>query len=102
DRQESELVQEEGAAMRRLEEARLALPRIGESAPLEAEELSLEQGLGNGRAVDRHERPRGAGGGLVDDVGDEALSAARLAKDQERGQTAFAGALEELAELMAQ
>ncbi len=40
----------------RLEEARLGALRIGEGAGLEAEQLGLEHGLGNGGAVDVDER----------------------------------------------
>jgi hypothetical protein len=57
-RQETHLVEEEGALVGRLEEARFGLAGIGEGAALEAEQLGLEQGLGDRGAVDLHQRPR--------------------------------------------
>jgi hypothetical protein len=57
-RQETHLVEEESALVRCLEETRLGLAGIGEGATLEAEQLGLEQGLGDRGAVDLHQRPR--------------------------------------------
>ena len=51
-RQRVDLVEEEGAARGRLEEPGLGAPRIGEGPGLEAEQLGLEHGLRNRRAVD--------------------------------------------------
>ena len=56
----ADLVEEDGAALRHLELADLALRRAGEGAALVAEQLRLEQVLGNRGAVDGHERPVGA------------------------------------------
>jgi hypothetical protein len=60
-RQEADLVEEKGPAVSRLEKAGLGLARVGERAPLEAEQFRLEQRLGNGGAVHLHERPRRPG-----------------------------------------
>ena len=49
----ADLVEEERAAVRRLEQALLALPRVGEGALHVAEQLALEQRLGERPAVDR-------------------------------------------------
>ena len=51
-RERVDLVEEEGAARRRLEEPGLGAPRIGEGPGLEAEQLGFEHGLWNRRAVD--------------------------------------------------
>ena len=55
--QVADLVEEEGAAVGQLEAALLAAGRAGEGALLVAEQLGLEQGLGERRAVHRDERP---------------------------------------------
>ena len=49
-----------------------------------AEQLALQQGLGDGRAVEGQERRIGAGAVLVDGAGDELLAGAALAGDQHR------------------
>ena len=56
----ADLVEEDGAAVGGLEQAALLLPRVGERAPLVAEQLALEQLLGQRRAGDVDERPRAA------------------------------------------
>ncbi len=53
-----DLVEEERALVRELEAAGPALERAGERALLVAEDLALEERLGNGRAVDGDERAR--------------------------------------------
>jgi hypothetical protein len=100
---EADLVQEEGPAVRGLEEPGLGLARVGERAPLVAEELGLEQGLGDGRAVDVDERPRRAGPGPVHELGEQALAGAGLTQDEDRRQPAcaFAGMPEQPGELLA-
>src|SRR2546428_10868182 len=50
--QEADLVQKQGAAVRGLEEAGLGVARISERPSLVAEQLRLEQRLGNRGAVD--------------------------------------------------
>src|SRR4051794_7585692 len=78
------LVEEQRAAVRELEDADAAVLRAGEGAFLVAEDLALEQRLGNRRAVDRHERERRARAQLVDGLRDQLLAGARLAGDQHR------------------
>src|SRR5581483_9425120 len=68
---------------RRLEEPALALGRAGEGALLEAEELALEERLGERAAVEREERPRSPPGGGVDAAGDDLLAGPRLAADED-------------------
>ena len=53
----ADLVEEQHAAGGQLDLARLGLLRAGERAALVAEELRLEQLLGQRRAVQRDERP---------------------------------------------
>ncbi len=50
-----------------------------------AEQLGLEQRLGQGRAVHRHERAVGARARVVDGPGDQLLARARLALDEHGG-----------------
>ena len=83
-RQEAHFIQQQGAAMRRLEQAGFGLTRVGEGSALEAEELGLEEGLGNRGAVDLDERPRCAGAGPVKGASQEPLARAGLPQDQER------------------
>ena len=80
------LVQEEGAPVGKLKQPRLApLPGAGEGPLLVAEQLALQQVFRHGGAVDGHEGPAGAGGGVVHRVGEQLLASARLA-DEEHGQ----------------
>jgi hypothetical protein len=48
---------------------------------------SLEQGLGDGPAVDVDEGPGGAGARPVEDPGEEPLAGTRLAQDEDRRQS---------------
>ena len=64
---------------------------IGERALLEAEQLRLEQRLGNGRAVDRDEgagRPRPP---VMNRAREQALARPRLTQDQDGGQASRPG-----------
>ena len=81
----ADLVQEDGAALGLPAEAVVVAVGAGERALDVAEELALEQGLGNGAAVDGHEGPVGPVAALVDGLGDEFLAGAALAVDQDRG-----------------
>ena len=54
--QQRHLVEEERAAVGHLEQPGLRLVRVRECPALEAEQLGLEQGLGEGGAVDVDER----------------------------------------------
>ena len=56
DRHLADLVEEEGAALRGLEQAGLGLDRAGERAALVAEQLALQQRRGERRAVEADER----------------------------------------------
>ena len=86
--QEPDLVEEDRPAVRGLEEARLRAPRVRERAALEAEHLGLEEGLGDRRAVDVHERPVRARARAMDHPGQEPLAGSGLPFDQDRRQPA--------------
>jgi hypothetical protein len=82
-RQIAHLVEEQRAAVGRLEEAFPIGVGAGEGALAGAEELALHQVLGDRPAVDRHEgRRRGAE--LVDHPRRALLAAARFARDEDR------------------
>ncbi len=79
------LVEEDRAAGRLLEPAFPLLDRAGEGAPLVAEQLRLEQRLGEGGAVDGDEGAVRAASPLVDRAGDHLLPRPALAAQQHRG-----------------
>ena len=83
--QRPHFVEEQCAAVRRLEEPGLPLPRIGEGPRLHPEQLRLEQRPGDRRAIDRDERTATPGARVVDGLGKQALAGPRLATDQHRG-----------------
>src|SRR5262249_53539399 len=71
--------------LRELEAAELALMRAGEGALLMAEQLRLDERIGNGSRIDRHVwlvPPRPS---IMDGTCDELLARAALARDQHRG-----------------
>src|SRR5690606_35146822 len=74
-----DLIQEERAAVRELEAARLFVDRAGERALFVAEELVLEDLPREGAAVHRDEGPLLAGRLLVYGPGDQLLAGAALA-----------------------
>src|SRR4029450_11994669 len=78
------LVEKQGAAVGKLEAALAALDGAGEGALLVAEDLALQQRLGNGRAVDGHERALPAGRQRVHCPGNELLPGAALDRAQWR------------------
>src|SRR5881396_4280530 len=78
----ADLVEEDGAAMGRLELADLELVGAGEGASLVTEQLAFQELPRHGGAVDLDEGPRPAGGEMVDRVGDELLASAGLARDE--------------------
>ena len=84
----ADLVEEQGAAVGRFEQARMAAaPRARESAFLVAEQLRLEQRLGHRAAVDRHERPvraQAARALAVNRLRHQFLAGAGFALDQHR------------------
>ena len=98
-RQVADLVEEQRAAVGGLEEALAVVVRAGERALAVAEELGLEQVLGDRAAVDRHERHRAAHADFVDRAGDELLAGARLAGDEHRRHAA-SDLLDQLAHLL--
>src|SRR5690606_32031025 len=69
-------------AMRVLELAHAQLHRAGKGPRFVAEQLAFEQVLGDGGAVDRHERTR-ARAVLVQTSGNDLLAGSRLADDQD-------------------
>src|SRR5438093_13586888 len=77
----ADLVEEDGAAMGRLELADLELVGARESASLVTEQFALQQVPRHGGAVDLDEGPSPPGGGMVDRVGDELFAGAGLARD---------------------
>ena len=79
------LVEEERAAVRQLQQPRLATAqRAGEGAAGIAEQLALGQALGQRGAVQREEGLVPAAAAGVAGVGDQLLAGARLAADQQR------------------
>jgi len=81
----ADFVEQERAARGFLELADTAGDGAGEGALLVAEQLALEQRLGDGGAVDRDERARGALGTGVEVLGHHLLAGAALAGDEHRG-----------------
>ena len=79
----ADLVEEQGAAVRRLEPSWPRCDRAGERPLGVAEQLALEQVLGDGPAVDRHERAVLARAAPVDLAGDELLAGSGRAGDQD-------------------
>ncbi len=80
----ADLVEEERAAVRLLEPPDPPLVGAGERAALVAEQLALEQGLRERRAVQRHERRLRARALRVDRARELALARAALAGDEHR------------------
>src|SRR5882724_4891895 len=73
-RQVGDLVQEDRAPVRLLEEARARVVRVREGPARVAEELALEKPLGKRRAVEGHERPRAPPAPPVERSGDQLLA----------------------------
>jgi hypothetical protein len=83
-RQLADLVQEERAALGERDAAAPAARRARERAAHVAEQLALQQRLGDGAAVHRDERARGARRAAVDEAREHLLAGARLALQQHR------------------
>ena len=79
------LVEEDGAAGRTLEPAGLLAVGSGEGTALVAEELALDQALGQRTAIDPDEGTGRAVRVAVQGGGDQFLTGATLADDQDRG-----------------
>src|SRR5207302_4771766 len=94
----ADLVEKQCPAIRQLEAARAPLGRAGERAFLVAEDLALEQRLGNRRAVDRDERKRRPRAELMNRLRDELLAGPRFAGDEDGG-TGGRGLLDNLVNL---
>src|SRR5204863_3116288 len=82
-RQLADLVEEDGPALGLLEGAEAARRGAGEGALLVAEQLALEEVLGDGAAVDDDEGAVLARAGLVDGLGGAALAGAGLALEED-------------------
>ncbi len=79
----ADLVEEERAVAGGLEVAHLPARRAGEGAALVPEELALEEGSGDGAAVEADEGPVGARARRVDRLGDDLFARAGLAGQQD-------------------
>jgi len=79
-----DLVEEKGSSVGLQEATVVTLDGAGERTPLVPEELGLENGLRQGRAVDRYEGSVGPLGGSVDGPRDQLLAGARLAEQEHR------------------
>src|SRR5207247_11477392 len=77
----ADLVEEDGAAMGRLELADLELVGAGEGGSIVTEQLALQQVPRHGGAVDLDEGPSPPGGEMVDRVCDELFAGAGLSRD---------------------
>src|SRR5207245_9389745 len=80
--QGADLVEEERAALRELELAKLALVGAGERTLLVAEQVGLDESLGDRRRVDGDEGPLAPRALMVDGPGDELLAGTALAGAQ--------------------
>src|SRR5947209_1107284 len=80
----ADLVEEQRAALTRLDEAGAVAIRAGERAAHVAEKLAFDQRLGERRAVDRRERLVAPRRLAVNGVRDELLPRSRLAADADR------------------
>src|SRR5262249_35573625 len=75
-------VQEERAFVRQLELARLGGHGAGKSASFKTKQLTLEEIVGDGGAVDLDERAGGAPGILMNGAGDQVFAHTALPADQ--------------------
>ena len=80
-----DFVEEDGAAVGRLETAGLVLDGAGERPLDVAEQLAFQQALGQGAAVDADVGAVGAAAEAMDGAGDEFLAGAGLADDEHAG-----------------
>ena len=83
-RQVADLVEEQGPAVGQFDPSEPPLVRAGEGALLVAEDLGLEQRIGNGRTADGLERPRLPAAQIVDGAGGHFLAGAGGPEDQYR------------------
>ena len=80
----ADLVQEQGPAISLLKPPLCRLPRVGEGPARMPIQLGLRQGLGQGRAVHRHQRARGPQALEVYGPGHQLLARSRFSGDQHR------------------
>jgi hypothetical protein len=95
----ADLIEEDRASVRRLEGPHVLTIGAGEGAPLVPKQGALHQRLGQGRAVDDLKGPRGPSAGVVDRLGQQLLSGARVTLEEDRrvaGAEALEGRLERL------
>src|SRR4051812_1764282 len=85
DRQLADLVEEYRPAVRAFDRACARLHRAGERAFRVAEQLGVEEVLGERRAIDDDERPALAKRGIVNGPGNELFARSRLTVDEDRG-----------------
>ena len=83
-RQRIDLVEEQRAAFGHRDEAGPGFARVGVGAALGAEQLALDQAIGQRAAIERNEGRGAARRLVVDGAGREFLARARLALDQYR------------------
>src|ERR1019366_4129287 len=81
----ADLVEQQGSALGQLEASSAALDRTGECALFVAEDLALDQGFGNGRAVDGHKGFRFARAESVNGACQKFLAGPALSGDQNGG-----------------
>src|SRR5262245_54941874 len=81
----ADLVDEQSAGVREGEDAVLGLDGAGEGASHVSEELALHEAVGDGRAVQRDERPYATGSGIVDGPRHQLLPGAVLTVDVDVG-----------------
>jgi hypothetical protein len=79
-----DFIEEDRAAMRDVQQARLCLPGVRERTAFEAEQLGLEQCLGDRRAVDFDEGRRRTRTVCMNERGDQPFASSRLAFDENR------------------
>jgi hypothetical protein len=80
-----DLIQEQRAPRRRLKQAGLGAFGIREGPGLEAEQLSLQQRLRDGRTIDLNEQARGTRAAVVDDPRYQPFSGAGFPLQQDGG-----------------
>ncbi len=80
----ADLVEEEDSAVRGVEQARMPSVRARKGTTLVAEQLALDERVGDGAAVDRDERAIPARAPRVQRARDELLTGPALARDERR------------------
>ena len=86
----ADFVEEQGAAIRLLDQAAMAAGGAGEGAGLVAEELRFQQVVGKGGAVEFDQRGGAAFASMMQDAGREALAGAGFAANDD-GAERYAG-----------